>query len=173
LGEFFESLKKISNGDTFRSEITQISLSIPESMKTRMHKYLIYTLYPKLYSKHKLHKKMKGTFRAVEMRRNTVFEFLSQFDDLSVLFELVRERHNLPHIEEFDSTSIDTVTQVRFLRVAANLIDKMGFRMTVIQMRMLAMYALGMYANTSARELHKLANKLLIQICLKFAQPND
>ena len=58
---------------------------------------MIYTVYPKIYSKQKLHKKMKGTFRAMEVRRNTVFEFLSQLDSdkLTILFELVKERHSL------------------------------------------------------------------------------
>jgi hypothetical protein len=59
---------------------------------------LIRTLYPKIFSKIKLHKHSKGKQKAINVRRNAVIEFLSQMDeqtDLPLLFSLLKENQSI------------------------------------------------------------------------------
>ncbi len=61
--------------------------------------YLTHTLYPKIYSSQKIQKKKKGVYHSIEIRRNTVFDFLGQMhdiNDLGVLFDLFKRKHDIP-----------------------------------------------------------------------------
>jgi Ca2+-binding EF-hand superfamily protein len=48
--EFFNSLTKLTDGNIFRHELTQLNLDIPEELKKEFVNYLTRTLYPKIYS---------------------------------------------------------------------------------------------------------------------------
>ena len=55
--EFFDGLRNLVDGKTFRSETVKFSIEVPNHLMDDYKQYALYAMYPKIFSRTKLSKK--------------------------------------------------------------------------------------------------------------------
>ncbi|CAD8051778.1 unnamed protein product [Paramecium sonneborni] len=174
INEFFSSMEQMINGNTFKGEIIRFQLDLPQHLQEQFKLYILNVLYPKIFSKQKLHKK-KHKNSAIQVRRNAVFEQLSNLNLQNELINLIQENHGFHN----DLNEVPIQIKIQYLKILKNLIEKFGYQINVQQLekqikiiRQLLNHAFLLKQNENvtslSKELWKVGIKRLCQIVNKY-----